>query len=236
MVIATFVGATRIERTIIVVDRSATAGLEGTVRVNRARRWPASRRSAHWGGLGNSGALQRRVATIGRLVTLAIIAGCAVSNIGSRPDVPESLRVPANQTLIREVQAVGVQIYLCAPSKEDSARFEWALKAPEAELRDRSNKVFGRHYAGPTWEAYDGSKIVGEVKARDAGPDPNAIPWLLLSAKSVSGRGVLSQTASVQRISTSGGKAPPDGCNETVAGKELRVPYKAKYYFYASGT
>jgi len=47
------------------------------------------------------------------------------------------------------------------------------------------NKI-AKHYAGTTWESNDGSKVVGEVKAKDNGPDPNAIPWLLLSAKSTS--------------------------------------------------
>lgn len=49
--------------------------------------------------------------------------------------------------------------------------------------------TIGKHYAGPTWEGKDGSKVVGEVNARDNGPDPNAIPWPLLSAKSKSGTG-----------------------------------------------
>jgi hypothetical protein len=236
LVIAKHIGATLTERTSIVVDRSPSADLEGAVRVKTARRCLAHRTRGGLRLLRNPVLRQRRAAGIGSLLSLVIVAGCATPDIGSRPVVPDALRVPANQTLIREVQAVGVQIYQCAASKDDPARFEWTLKAPEAELRDRSNKLFGRHYAGPTWEAYDGSKVVGEVKARDPGPDPNAIPWLLLSSTSVSGQGVLSQTTSVQRISTSGGKAPAGGCNGTAVGEELRVPYKAKYYFYASGS
>jgi hypothetical protein len=74
--------------------------------------------------------------------------------------------------------------------------------------------------------------VVGEVKARDNGPDPNSIPWLLLSAKSSSGNGVFSQMQSIQRVHTVGGKAPAEGCNQAQVGKEVRVPYKALYYFY----
>ena len=74
--------------------------------------------------------------------------------------------------------------------------------------------------------------MVGEVRAKDNGPDPNAIQWLLLSAKSTSGNGVFSQTQSIQRLHTAGGKAPAEGCNQAQAGKESRVPYKAEYYFY----
>jgi len=125
-----------------------------------------------------------------------------------------------------------VQIYDCKPNKDDPARFEWVFRAPEAELFDAAGKNIGKHYAGPTWESNDGSKVVGEVKARDNSPDPNAIPWLLLSAKSTSGNGVFSQTQSIQRVHTAGGNAPAAGCSQAQAGKELRVPYKAMYYFY----
>jgi hypothetical protein len=173
----------------------------------------------------------RGITAIGHLSAIAIITGCATSNVDSVPSVPGPLRVPASQTLIREVQANGVQIYECKASKDDPGRFDWTFKAPEAELRDQAGNIFGRHYAGPTWEAYDGSRVVGDVRARDNGSDPNAIPWLLLSTTSASGRGVLSQTKSIQRINTSGGKAPAGGCNEAQVGKEVRVPYKAEYVF-----
>ncbi len=153
-------------------------------------------------------------------------------NIGTIPAVPETLKVPVTQVISLEAQATGVQIYECKVSKDDSMRFEWVFKAPEAELFDSAGKRIGRHYTGPTWEANDGSKVVGEVRARDNGPDPNAIPWLLLSAKSTSGNGVFSQTQSIQRMQTAGGKAPEEGCNREQVGKETRVPYKAKYYFY----
>ena len=157
-------------------------------------------------------------------------AVCATAAVA--PVVPDNLNAPATQTLSREVRAVGVQIYDCKPTKDDPARFEWTFRAPEADLLDTAGKSFGKHYAGPTWESNDGSKVVGEVKARNDGPDANAIPWLLLSAKSTSGVGVLAQITSIQRVQTVGGKAPEGGCSQAQAGKELRVPYSATYYFY----
>src|SRR5712692_1216230 len=162
----------------------------------------------------------------------AILAGCAASNVGTNPVVPDNLRVPAGQTLSLVSPATGVQIYECSAGKTDPAKFEWAFKAPEADLFDLSGRKMGKHYAGPTWESNDGSKVVGEVKARDDGPNANAIPWLLLRAKSTSGKGVFSQTQSIQRLYTVGGKAPATGCNRAQLGKEARVPYKATYYFY----
>ena len=136
------------------------------------------------------------------------------------------------QALSLETHAAGVQIYDCMPGKDDPARFEWVFRAPEADLFDAAGKKIGKHYAGPTWASNDGSKVVGEVKARDDGPDVNAIPWLLLSAKSTSGVGALGKTVSVQRLQTVGGKAPSGGCSPSQADKEVRVPYSAMYYFY----
>ncbi|MGZ5175543.1 MAG: DUF3455 domain-containing protein [Burkholderiales bacterium] len=163
----------------------------------------------------------------------ALLAACA-SPTPIAPEVPQSLRVPDRLTVSHEVPATGVQIYECLASKADPTRFEWVFKAPEAELFDTAGHRIGKHYGGPTWEANDGSKVVGDVKGRDDGPDSNAIPWLLLVAKSTSGPGAFGQIQSIQRINTVGGKAPASGCAEVQAGKEARVPYKATYYFYVT--
>ena len=164
----------------------------------------------------------------------AILAGCAASSVGTNPLVPENLRVPAGQTLSLVSPATGVQIYECGAGKVDATRFEWVFKSPEADLFDLSGKKIGKHYAGPTWESNDGSKVAGEVKARDDGPAATAIPWLLLGAKTTSGNGVFSRTQSIQRLYTVGGKAPAGGCSKAQLGKEARVPYKATYYFYSA--
>jgi hypothetical protein len=169
-----------------------------------------------------------------------LIAGCASSpggNAPAAPDslrppaVPEALRPPASQSLVLGARAVGVQIYECTATA--AGRFEWTLKAPEADLFDDTGRKVGKHYAGPTWEALDGSKVVGEVKARDDGPDRNAIPWLLLTAKSNSSTGALSQIRSIQRLQTVEGKPPSAGCDRASVQKLSRVPYQASYYFYA---
>jgi hypothetical protein len=146
----------------------------------------------------------------------------------------DSLKVPEGQVLTLVVQATGVQIYECRAAKDNAARFEWVLKGPEADLFDSDGAKLGIHYLGPTWEANDGSKVVGEVKARDNGPDPNAIPWLLLAAKANSGNGVFSRTLSILRVQTEGGTAPAEACSSARAGQESRVSYKATYRFYAA--
>ena len=165
---------------------------------------------------------------------VALFSGSATAGADNLPAVPDSLKVPTSQVLSVEARAIGVQIYDCNQRKDDPAQFEYILRAPEADLFDAAGGRIGKHYAGPSWEANDGSKVVGEATARDAGPDSNAIPWLLLAAKSASTSGLLARTVNVQRVNTVGGKAPATGCSVAQAGKELRVPYTATYLFNVS--
>jgi hypothetical protein len=146
-------------------------------------------------------------------LSLALLAGCAVQ-------APANLQ-PAGESLALVVPAKGVQIYECREAK-------WAFVAPEAELFDKAGRKIGTHYAGPHWEAADGSKIVGAVKARS--DVQGTIPWLLLSARSVGGEGAFSKVTSIQRVSTTGGVAPAGACSE--AGARARIPYTADYYFF----
>jgi len=177
------------------------------------------------------------VGSLSVLVLLCVAAIRASGGTGSPaagvPDTPGELRPPGDQELVLEAHARGVQIYACSSGQDHSGHFEWTFKGPEAELFDRNDRKIGKHYGGPTWESTDGSTVVGEVKARDDGPDPMAIPWLLLTAKSNSGAGVLSNVKSIQRVRTVGGKAPSSPCGSDNEQQVFRVPYKAVYYFYA---
>jgi hypothetical protein len=161
----------------------------------------------------------------------ALVLACAAS-IAAAATLPDNLKTSADEVLSLQIRARGVQIYTCTSRKDDPYRYEWTFKAPEAELYDPSGKPMGKHYAGPTWESNDGGKVVGEVTGRDNGPDASAIPWLLLTAKSGSGTGVFARTTSIQRVDTTGGKPPTNGCDASQAGVELRVPYTATYNFY----
>src|SRR5262245_29210371 len=159
---------------------------------------------------------------------LALASGCA--STGTSVSVPDKLKPAANETLSHEVPATGVQIYECSAAKDG---FEWAFKGPEADLFDRSRNKIGKHYGGPTWESNDGSKIVGAVKAREDAPEANAIPWLLLGAKSTGSAGSFARVTSIQRVATTGGVAPAGGCGKGDVGKVARVPYTATYYFFS---
>lgn len=144
--------------------------------------------------------------------------------------VPPQLQPPANEKLLLQVHAKGDQVYTC---KGDAGQFAWALKAPDAQLFDKDGKPFGKHSAGPSWEASDGSRVTGKAVANAPSPDADSIPWLLVNIVSHEGSGVLSSATTIQRLNTKGGKAPASGCDAANAGKELRVAYSADYLFYA---
>lgn len=144
--------------------------------------------------------------------------------------VPQQLQPPAGQQLLLQAHAKGDQIYTCI---EDVTQYTWALKAPDAKLFDKDGKPFGKHFAGPSWEANDGSRVTGSAVANVPSPDASSIPWLLVQGVGHEGTGVLSRVAFIQRLNTKGGKAPSSGCDEAHAGQELRVPYSADYMFYA---
>jgi hypothetical protein len=143
---------------------------------------------------------------------------------------PRQLQPPAAEQLLLQVHAKGDQIYTC---KGDAAQFAWTLQGPDAQLFDKDGKPFGKHFAGPSWEAQDGSRVTGRAVASEPSPDADSIPWLLINIVGHEGAGVLSRATTIQRLNTKGGKAPATGCDASHAGREVRVAYSADYLFYA---
>jgi hypothetical protein len=164
-----------------------------------------------------------------QIVLCAAMTGCAAA-----PPVPGPLRVPGDQALIKELHATGVQVYECQPAKNDPSKFEWSFKGPEASLLTKGGRNAGKHYAGPTWEAADGSRVVGETISSSPSPKPNSIAWLLLRAKATAGNGLFTHVQYIQRLNTAGGSAPGGGCRKEQAGQELRASYTADYVFYGA--
>ncbi len=139
-----------------------------------------------------------------------------------------------NVSLLFQAIGKGVQIYVCMAKPNEPGQFEWKLKTPQANLYADGEDVVAIHYAGPTWQAIDGSKVVGAVVAKADQHD--AIPWLLLRAVSNEGSGLFSEVVYIQRLYTTGGKAPEAGCNQARDQAEVLVPYTAQYLFYGPRT
>ena len=168
-----------------------------------------------------------------RLASVVVLAGAIMSIAFSvaAQEVPQQLQPPANEQLLVSVHAKGDQVYSC---KTDGPSPAWTLKAPDAQLFDQDGKSFGKHFAGPSWEANDGSRVTGKAVANSPSSDANSIPWLLVTILSHDGSGVLSRVTTIQRLNTKGGKAPESGCDASHVSQEIRVSYSADYRFYTS--
>jgi len=164
---------------------------------------------------------------IALIAAAAALAGCAATPI----PVPAPLATGGGEQLALVLPARGVQIYKCRVA---DGKAGWAFVAPDARLLDSRGTAIGHHGAGPYWEARDGSRIVGTVKARADSPVDGAVPWLLLAARSTGAEGSFSRVTSIQRVHTVGGVPPSTPCTPQTAGQSVRVDYTADYYFYTA--
>jgi Protein of unknown function (DUF3455) len=149
----------------------------------------------------------------------------------SAPDVPDAIAVPSGLEPVLFAHAKGSQIYTCQQGA--SKHFEWTLKGPEAELKDRKDKVIGQHTAGPTWKLKDGSEVTGKPAAQVDSLDSESIPWLRIDVLNNSGKGALASVTMIQRVHTHGGKPGNDVCDEAHKDAETKSEYTADFYFFA---
>ena len=104
---------------------------------------------------------------------------------------------------------------------------------PVATLYGADEQVVGKYYAGPTWEASDGSKITGKQVAV-APASPGSIPLQLVKAEPAMGAGAMNGVSYIQRLNTKGGVAPAMACDAAGKGQRQQVAYEADYVFYGS--
>jgi hypothetical protein len=97
-----------------------------------------------------------RMKYIARTLTVGFLIGISVFVVKADQT---AVAQPQGTKLLFEVVADGVQIYVCEPK---GSGFDWAFKAPEANLFDEHGRQIGTHFAGPTWKMEDGSAVVCE--------------------------------------------------------------------------
>lgn len=170
---------------------------------------------------------------IGKMATVVwLVAAAAMAS--AQEATPAALQPPAGYTVAFTAKATGVQIY--TSTADAGSALTWKFEAPLAELRATGGVI--HHYAGPSWEAADGSKVerdtatpVVTVPAKQPTAD---IPWLLIKVTPSSTPGMLSKVVYVQRVSTEGGVAP--STSPVNAGTKIGVPYTATYVFYVKSS
>ena len=146
-------------------------------------------------------------------------------------DLP--LNAPHGNSRVATFYAQGVQRYKSqVKAGSNPVSYEWVFVAPQADLFDASNKKVGTHSAGPTWQLFGtADSIYGQAftpAKAVASPDPTSIDWLQLTLKKEA-TGVFANVNYIQRIATTGGKAPTQ--LPSSAGETVEVNYTAIYRF-----
>lgn len=160
----------------------------------------------------------------GILAVASALSACSAM----QPDATTSSIEPQQAERVMTLTASGVQVYSCEPDAQH--RLGWVFKSPQATLFDASGQAVVQHGAGPSWQAGDGSRIVGHVLAQKPSETKGSIPQLLLETHSTAASGTLSSVRYVQRLNTVGGSMPEAPCaTEHQIGKS---PYLANYVFY----
>jgi FtsP/CotA-like multicopper oxidase with cupredoxin domain len=174
--------------------------------------------------------LARRL--VAGLATLAAALSLAAAAQAQAPASPRSLLPPPGNHPYLIGHGSGVQIYRCSAT---TTEFAWSFVAPRADLTDNHGQVIIKHFGGPSWQATDGSTVVGHVVS-SLTISPTAVPWLLLSPTTTpapDGGGLLADTTFVQRLNTVGGVAPAAStCTAANVGAPAEVPYTADYVFW----
>jgi hypothetical protein len=173
----------------------------------------------------------RRPLLISLLIALLTLAGAHPAASQSRSgagDIPPELQPPEGQHLVLKAIGRGSQNYVC-----DQASGKWTFRDPTATL-NRHGRAIGIHYAGPTWELFDGSRVKAAVQVNVPAPNSTKnILWLLLQATEHAGSGVLSTVDYIQRVHTRGGVAPNRGICDPASDQTVGVPYTAVYRFFS---
>jgi Protein of unknown function (DUF3455) len=142
-------------------------------------------------------------------------------------EFPADIAVPVGNKVHFQGFGVGFQIYTWDGTS-------WGKAVPEATLYDEDGNIVAHHFGGPTWQSNSGSSVVGKLPPKAVTVDEDAIDWLRLEALTTAGPGVFGGTTFIQRVNTTGGKAPSE--NGTVVGQVARIPYTADYIFYRQST
>jgi Protein of unknown function (DUF3455) len=164
------------------------------------------------------------------------------------PPVPPDIAVSNEHKAFLAGHAVGTQNYICVPS---GSGFSWALFGPQATLFSDDDGQIITHFLSanpdeggiprPTWQhSRDTSAVWGRAIVASTDPlfvAPDAIPWLLVqeagTREGPDGGDRLAGVTYIQRVNTTGGKAPTTGCAQASnVGATALVPYTADYIFY----
>jgi hypothetical protein len=188
-----------------------------------------------WAGRSFGPAVKSIKSTMALLLCATAALAAKADTDNRAPDVPAQIAVSSETNKVGfHGVGVGFQVYTWNGTS-------WGSAVPDATLFDEDGNIVATHFGvpippriNPAWQSNSGSKVIGALPPAAVIMDTNAIPWLRLQALTTEGPGVFADTTFIQRVNTTGGKAPfTDGA---FVGQVARVPYTADYFFYRPST
>jgi hypothetical protein len=210
--------------------------------------------------------VRRAIAVVFLLGCVLGVAVAANAQKLSSPSTPTTITPPAGNVLYLSGSAIGTQGYVCLPTSTgaswtvNNSRPQATLFVKvfgrdvqvmthflSPDTNPNLNAPTPLPFGSPTWQSAGDSSVVWakSLTSIPAGSDAScshagAISCLLLqsigSQEGPAGGGLMTRTTYIQRLNTTGGVAPTEGC--AVAGdvgKQKLVPYTADYYFFRAG-
>ena len=213
----------------------------------------------NWNAMENQ--TTRRILRIACSTALAAAVTISVPQLAhadrvTPPPAPTELQVEPGNKAFLEGHGVGTQNYICLPCPNastpaakcpDASGFAWILFTPQATLLADNDKPVTTHFFSPnpsedgtiraTWQDSRDLSTVWGGQAIQSFVAPDSVPWLLLpmagTQEGPTGGDTLTATTFIQRLNTSGGVAPSDGCSQSSdVGAKAFVNYTADYFFY----
>lgn len=184
--------------------------------------------------------MKSTIKTLALVLSPLLLAACgtaptmtAKAPVIDNAALPAAVRVPAGQKqAVWSTTQNGQITYECRLKLGTTEAFEWTFAGPVADLVDANGVKIGKYYAGPTWEANDGSKFTGKQLAVSPAAAGN-IPLQLVQANPSTGQGAFAGTTFVQRLNTKGGVAPSQlPCTKSSLGQRVVVSYASDYVLY----
>jgi hypothetical protein len=201
--------------------------------------------------------------TVSAGVFIVGASGDAMAQKLTSPATPVDITPPAGSSVYLMGSAVGTQGYVCLPtgtgaswtvngSRPEATLFVKVFGQDvqiithyfSPDSKPNTNAPDPLPFGSPTWQSsFDSSAVWAKaLKSIPAGSDAScshagAIPCLLLqsigSLQGPTGGGLMTKTTYIQRLNTTGGVAPAEGCSALPdVGKQKLVPYTADYYFF----
>ena len=171
--------------------------------------------------------MDKRALTAAVLLGLAAFPAAAVTAPGG---LPARLQAAPGEEAAFMLSAEGVHVFECKPGG-DATGFSWAFVAPDATLFD-GGRTAATQTRPDLWESSSDRSSVTAVPRTTAVASEADLPWALFAAQPLADTGLFAGVTSIQRVNTAGGVAPSAACDPDDAGRELRVPFTADYYFY----